>query len=88
MKLNPHIAALPAGYLFAEIAKRVKAYSAAHPDADILKLGIGDVTRPLSRYVADEMAKAAAAMGTPEGFRGYGPDYGYEFDWRHYRERL
>ena len=79
MKLNPHIAALPAGYLFAEIAKRVKAYSAAHPDADILKLGIGDVTRPLSRYVADEMAKAAAAMGTPEGFRGYGPDYGYEF---------
>lgn len=79
MKLNPYIAALPAGYLFAEIAKRVKAYSAAHPDADILKLGIGDVTRPLSRYVADEMAKAAAAMGTPEGFRGYGPDYGYEF---------
>lgn len=79
MKLNPNIAALPAGYLFAEIAKRVKAYSAAHPDADILKLGIGDVTRPLSRYVADEMAKAAAAMGTPEGFRGYGPDYGYEF---------
>ncbi|MBE5776264.1 MAG: LL-diaminopimelate aminotransferase [Clostridiales bacterium] len=79
MKLNPYIAALPAGYLFAEIAKRVKTYSAAHPDADILKLGIGDVTRPLSRYVADEMAKAAAAMGTPEGFRGYGPDYGYEF---------
>lgn len=79
MKLNPHIAALPAGYLFAEIAKRVKAYSADHPEADILKLGIGDVTRPLSRYVADEMARAAAAMGTREGFRGYGPDFGYDF---------
>ena len=79
MKLNSHIASLPAGYLFAEIAKRVKAYSAAHPEADILKLGIGDVTRPLSRYVADEMARAAAAMGTREGFRGYGPDFGYDF---------
>lgn len=79
MKLNPHLAALPAGYLFAEVAKRVKAFSAAHPEADILKLGIGDVTRPLSRYVADEMAKAAAAMATPEGFHGYAPDFGYEF---------
>lgn len=79
MKLNPHLAALPAGYLFAEVAKRVKNYAAANPDADILKLGIGDVTRPLSQYVADEMAKAAAAMATKEGFHGYAPDFGYDF---------
>ncbi|MBR6525927.1 MAG: LL-diaminopimelate aminotransferase [Clostridia bacterium] len=79
MKLNPHIAALPAGYLFAEIAKRVKMYSQEHPEADILKLGIGDVTRPLSAYVAGKMADAAAAMATKEGFHGYGPDYGYDF---------
>lgn len=79
MKLNPHIAALPAGYLFAEIAKRVKVYSQEHPEADILKLGIGDVTRPLSAYVAGKMADAAAAMATKEGFHGYGPDYGYDF---------
>ena len=79
MKLNPHIAALPAGYLFAEIAKRVKMYSQEHPEADILKLGIGDVTRPLSAYVANKMAEASANMATVEGFRGYGPDYGYDF---------
>ena len=79
MKLNAHIASLPAGYLFAEIAKRVKEFAAAHPEADILKLGIGDVTRPLSPYVAEKMAKASADMSTEAGFRGYGPDYGYEF---------
>lgn len=79
MKLNPHIAALPAGYLFAEIAKRVKMYSQEHPEADILKLGIGDVTRPLSAYVANKMAETSANMATVEGFRGYGPDYGYDF---------
>ena len=79
MKLNPHIAALPAGYLFAEIAKRVKMYSQEHPEADILKLGIGDVSRPLSAYVANKMAETSANMATVEGFRGYGPDYGYDF---------
>ena len=79
MKINPAMAHLPAGYLFAEIAKRVKAYSADHPDADILRLGIGDVTRPLAPAVVAEMKKAADEMGTPEGFRGYGPDFGYPF---------
>ena len=79
MKINTAMANLPAGYLFAEIAKRVKAYSADHPDADILRLGIGDVTRPLAPAVVAEMKKAADEMGTPEGFRGYGPDFGYPF---------
>ena len=79
MKLNAHIANLPAGYLFAEVAKRVKAYSAAHPDADLIRLGIGDVTRPLAPTVARAFSEAALKMGTPEGFHGYAPDFGYSF---------
>ncbi len=79
MKLNAHIASLPAGYLFAEIGKRVKAYQTAHPDADLIRLGIGDVTRPIAPSVARVFADAALKMGTPEGFRGYAPDYGYSF---------
>ena len=79
MKLNAHIANLPAGYLFAEVAKRVKAYAAAHPDADLIRLGIGDVTRPLAPTVARAFSEAALKMGTPEGFHGYAPDFGYSF---------
>ena len=79
MKINTALANLPAGYLFAEVAKRVKEYSAQHPEANILRLGIGDVTRPLAPAVVEEMKKAAEEMGTAEGFRGYGPDFGYDF---------
>ena len=79
MKINHNLASLPAGYLFAEIAKRVKEYSAAHPEAGILRLGIGDVTRPLVPAVVEEMKRTADEMGTPEGFHGYGPDFGYDF---------
>jgi len=79
MKLNSSLASMPAGYLFAEIAKRVKEFSAENPEADILRLGIGDVTRPLVPAVVDEMIAAAKEMGTVAGFRGYGPDFGYDF---------
>ena len=79
MKINTNLATLPAGYLFAEIAKRVKDYSAAHPEADILRLGIGDVTLPLVPAVVDAMKTAADEMGTLSGFHGYGPDFGYDF---------
>ncbi|MBR2054502.1 MAG: LL-diaminopimelate aminotransferase [Clostridia bacterium] len=79
MKLNTAIAKLPAGYLFAEVAKRVNAFVAQNPDKPVLKLGIGDVTRPLVPAVADAFADAARAMGTREGFHGYGPDFGYKF---------
>jgi len=79
MKLNSSLSSMPAGYLFAEIAKRVKEFSAEHPEADILRLGIGDVTRPLVPAVVDELIAAAKDMGTPEGFHGYGPDFGYDF---------
>ena len=79
MKLNHSLAAMPAGYLFAEVAKRVKAFSAAHPEADILKLGIGDVTLPLVPAVTEAFSAAALEMGTAGGFHGYGPDFGYDF---------
>ena len=79
MKINRDLAALPAGYLFAEVANRVKAYAAAHPERRILRLGIGDVTRPLAEKVAAAFAEAAKGMGTPEGFHGYAPDFGYVF---------
>lgn len=79
MKLNSSLSTMPAGYLFAEIAKRVKEFAAENPDANILRLGIGDVTRPLVPAVVDELIAAAKDMGTPEGFHGYGPDFGYDF---------
>ena len=77
--INDYFTRLPGSYLFAEIARRVKAYSAAHPDADIIRLGIGDVTRPLAPAVIDAMHKAVSEMGVQETFHGYGPDYGYDF---------
>ncbi len=79
MKINQNLAAMPAGYLFAETAKRVKEYIAAHPGAEVLRLGIGDVTLPLAPAAVEAMQAAAAEMGTLSGFHGYGPDFGY--DW-------
>lgn len=79
LKVNPNYEKLPGSYLFAEIARRVKAYAAQNPGADILRLGIGDVTRPLAPAVVTAMEKAAREMGHAETFRGYGPDYGYDF---------
>ena len=77
--VNDHFGKLPGSYLFAEVARRVKAYQAEHPDADIIRLGIGDVTRPLVPAVIDAMHKAVEEMGHAETFRGYGPDFGYDF---------
>ncbi len=79
MKINAYIARMNKAYLFADIARRVAEYTAAHPGQDILRLGIGDVTRPLSPHVAQAFSKAALDMGTPEGFRGYPPYEGYDF---------
>ena len=79
MKINTHLATMPAGYLFAEVARRVKDYQADNPGVDLLRLGIGDVTRPLCPAAVDALKKAADEMGTFEGFHGYGPDFGYDF---------
>ena len=66
-------------YLFKEITDRTAAYQAAHPEQTILRLGVGDVTRPLPPVIVQAMQQAAAELGQPETFRGYGPEDGYEW---------
>jgi LL-diaminopimelate aminotransferase len=79
LKINENFAKLPANYLFAEIDDRVKKFSEQHPGTEILKLGIGDVTRPLPQVIADAMKKAADEMCDAATFCGYGPYEGYAF---------
>ncbi|MDD6160882.1 MAG: LL-diaminopimelate aminotransferase [Oscillospiraceae bacterium] len=78
-KVNENFLKLPGSYLFSEIARRVNAYQSAHPEAKLIRLGIGDVTRPLAPAVIEAMHKATDEMAAVETFRGYGPDYGYDF---------
>ncbi len=66
-------------YLFVEVARRIKAYQEQHPDAKIIRMGIGDVTRPLVPAVIEALHKAVDEMGQAETFRGYGPEQGYAF---------
>lgn len=77
--VNNNYLKLPGSYLFSEIARRVNQYKKDNPDADIIRLGIGDVTRPLPPAVVEAMKKAVEEMGRQETFRGYGPEQGYEF---------
>ena len=79
MRINANLAGMNKAYLFAEIAAKVADYQKECPDADIIRLGIGDVTKPLTPHVARAFADAALSMGTPEGFRGYPPYEGYNF---------
>ena len=79
VKINDNYLKLPGSYLFSEVARRISAYTAAHPQATITKLSIGDVTRPLVPAVIEAMHKAVDEMGTAEGFHGYGPEQGYPF---------
>jgi len=78
-RINEHYAKLPASYLFPEIGRRVRAYQAAHPDAKVIRLGIGDVTEPLAPAIVAAMHAAVDEMGKRETFRGYGPEQGYDF---------
>ena len=78
-QINANFLKLPGSYLFSEIARRVAAYSAANPEKTLIKLGIGDVTRPLPAAVLEAMHKAVDEMGCSETFRGYGPEQGYDF---------
>jgi len=79
VQVNENYLKLKAGYLFPEIAKRVKIYSQSNRSAEIIKLGIGDVTEPLPKACIDAMGKALDDMGTLDGFRGYGPEQGYSW---------
>ena len=79
VQLNENYQKLPGSYLFAEIDRRVTAYRREHPDRELIRLGIGDVTRPLAPAVVSAMKQAAAEMGREETFRGYPPYRGYDF---------
>lgn len=78
-KLNTNFQKLSHRYLFADIAQRVAKYKSEHPDAQIIRLGIGDVTRPLPQASIDAMHKAVDECANPKTFHGYGPEHGYDF---------
>ncbi|MBO6303764.1 MAG: LL-diaminopimelate aminotransferase [Selenomonadaceae bacterium] len=78
-RINDNYLKLPGSYLFSEIARRVAAYKEKNLKADVISLGIGDVTRPLPKACVDAMQSAVEEMGNVETFRGYGPEQGYEF---------
>ncbi len=78
-RINDHYLTLKSSYLFSEIARRLKAFQAARPEAKIIRLGIGDVTQPLAPAVVSAMHAAVDEMSRAETFRGYPPETGYEF---------
>lgn len=77
--INKNYGNLNESYLFTEIGRRVKKYAQANPDKKIIRMGIGDVTLPLCNAVTDAMSRAVAEMSSAAGFRGYGPEQGYDF---------
>lgn len=79
VRINDNFLKLTAGYLFPEISRRVGSFSEAHPDAPLIKLGIGDVTEPLPPAIVAAMHTALDELARRESFRGYGPEQGYPF---------
>ena len=78
-RINEHYLNLQASYLFAEVKRRTQAFREIHPDARVISLGIGDVTRPLPPAVVHALEEASREQGRAETLRGYGPYVGYEF---------
>ena len=78
-RINEHYQKLPAGYLFPEIGRRVRAFAAAHPEAHVIRLGIGDVTEPLPPVCITALHAATDEMADRATFKGYGPEQGYDF---------
>lgn len=79
VNVNENYSNIQNNYLFVEIARRVEKYQEENPDADLIKMGIGDVTRPLTKTVIKAFHDAVDEMGAAETFRGYGPEQGYDF---------
>ena len=77
--LNGNFSLIKENYLFSEVAKKVKAFSAENPSVKVIRMGIGDVTLPLSPVVVSALKKASEEMGVKDTFRGYPPEYGYDF---------
>src|SRR3989442_6649132 len=78
-RVNDHYLKLRASYLFSETGRRVREFQAAHPDAKLIRLGIGDVTQPLPAAVIRAMHEAEDEMARAETFRGYPPETGLDF---------
>ncbi len=78
-KINDNFTKLPESYLFSEVARRINAFKDAHPEADIIRMGIGDVTKPLCPAAIESMHKAVDDESHAETFHGYGPEQGYAF---------
>ena len=79
MKINANYRALKPSYLFSDIAHRVEAFRSQHPQADIIRMGIGDVTQPICPAVTEAMHQAIDEQARAESFHGYGPEQGYAF---------
>ena len=79
VRVNDNYLKLPGSYLFSTIGKKVREYKAQHPEADIISLGIGDVTQPIAPAVISALHTAVDEMARAESFRGYAPDLGYDF---------
>lgn len=77
--INDNFTLLAESYLFSEVAKRINAYKEAHPEVDIIRMGIGDVTRPLCKVAIEAMHKAVDDQADSSTFHGYGPEQGYAF---------
>lgn len=78
-KINDNFCKLAESYLFSEVARRINKYKAEHPEADVIRMGIGDVTRPLCAAAIDAMHRAVNDEACTETFHGYGPEQGYLF---------
>ena len=79
IKINDNFLNIEESYLFSDINKRVKDYKKNHPEANIIRLGIGDVTLPLPEVIVSAMVKASVELLEKDTFRGYPPEYGYDF---------
>lgn len=77
--MNEHFLKLPGSYLFSDIAKKINTFRITHPKQDVIRLGIGDVTRPLPQACIQAMHKAVDEMADAKTFHGYGPEQGYDF---------
>lgn len=77
--INENYLKLPGAYLFSTVAQKANEFIKKHPDSEVIKMSIGDVTKPLAPSVIEAMHKAVDEMGTAEGFHGYGPEQGYDF---------
>ncbi len=79
IRINENFSKLQSSYLFVEVARKIREFEQANPAAEIIKLGIGDVTLPLTPTITEAFEEGVREMARPESFRGYGPEQGYEF---------